>query len=83
MLASGKVFESDFYVPTMIYRGIWQEGEYDKGDVVTWGGSMFHCDAKTTGKPEASGDWKLCAKRGRDGKDFDAPKPGPKPVTLR
>jgi hypothetical protein len=83
-LASGKGFETDFYVPTMIYRGIWKEGEYERGDCVTWGGSMFHCDAeKTTAKPETSTDWKLCAKRGRDGKDAEPVKGSAPPVRLK
>lgn len=82
--ASGKTVQLPFSVPAMIYRGIWKEGEYERGDCVTWGGSMFHCDAeKTTDKPETSTAWKLCAKRGRDGKDFDAPKPDSKPVRLK
>lgn len=84
VLASGKSIESDFTVPTMIYRGIWKEGEYERGDCVTWGGSMFHCDAeKTTAKPETSTDWKLCAKRGRDGKDAEPAKGSAPPVRLK
>lgn len=53
----------------MLYRGVWKEGEYEKGDTVTWGGSLWHCDvAKTSAKP-GDADWTLCAKKGRDGKD--------------
>ncbi len=60
-------FELTF--PVMIYRGVYREGEaYERGDTVTWGGSLWHCDKDTTGKPD-SGDWTLCAKRGRDGRD--------------
>ncbi|WP_412063985.1 hypothetical protein [Rhizobium sp. SYY.PMSO] len=57
--------------PVMIYRGVYREGEYERGDTVTWGGSLWHCDApKTNAKPgEGSPDWTLCAKKGRDGKD--------------
>lgn len=81
--ASGKTLELPFHVPAMIYRGIWKEGEYERGDCVTWGGSMFHCDAeKTTDKPETSPAWKLCAKRGRDGKDAEQVK-APAPVRLK
>ncbi|MFP5434218.1 MAG: hypothetical protein ACLGIM_14045 [Alphaproteobacteria bacterium] len=56
-------------VPTMIYRGVYREGSaYEQGDTVTWGGSLWHADKATTGKPDG-GDWTLAAKRGRDGRD--------------
>ncbi|WP_430261924.1 hypothetical protein [Neorhizobium sp. DAR64862/K0K3] len=57
--------------PVMLYRGVFTEGTYSKGDTVTWGGSLWHCDAdKTDSKPgDGSKDWTLCAKKGRDGKD--------------
>lgn len=57
--------------PVMLYRGVFSEGFYSKGDTVTWGGSLWHCDAdKTDSKPgDGSKDWTLCAKKGRDGKD--------------
>lgn len=55
--------------PVMVYRGVWQEGrKYEEGDTVTWGGSLWHANKTTSGKPDA-GDWTLAAKRGRDGKD--------------
>ncbi|UZW54053.1 hypothetical protein NUH86_10955 [Sphingobium sp. JS3065] len=60
-------FELNF--PVMIYRGVWGEGQdYAEGDVCTWGGSLWHCDKATTAKPDA-GEWTLCVKKGRDGKD--------------
>ncbi len=57
--------------PVMLYRGVFKDGEYAKGDTVTWGGSLWHCDVeKTTEKPgDGSNAWTLCAKKGRDGKD--------------
>lgn len=57
--------------PVLIYRGVFAEGtEYEKGDLVTWGGSQWHCSEPTTTKPgENSSAWKLAVKRGRDGKD--------------
>lgn len=63
----GKLFE----LPAMIYRGVFQEGEhYAAGDTVTWGGSLWHCNAATFEKPlDGSKSWQLAAKRGRDGKD--------------
>jgi len=55
--------------PAMIYRGVWREGqEYAEGDTVTWGGNLWHANKETGGKPDC-GDWTLCAKKGRDGKD--------------
>jgi hypothetical protein len=55
--------------PTVIYRNVFKEGEqYETGDMVTWGGSLWHCDKATTSKPGTE-DWTLACKRGRDGKD--------------
>lgn len=58
----------EFSFPVAIYRGVWREQAYVKGDMVTWGGSLFHCDKDTTAKP-GTDDWTLAAKKGRDGKD--------------
>lgn len=55
--------------PTMIYRGVFKEGEeYQAGDTVTWGGCLWHCDLPTKDKPGTE-SWTLAAKKGRDGKD--------------
>lgn len=58
-------------LPTMIYRGVFKAGQtYLQGDTVTWGGSLWHCDAETIDKPGApDAPWRLAAKRGSDGKD--------------
>jgi len=60
-----------FTVPVMIYRGVFKEGEtYQRGDTVTWGGSLWHCDADTTDKPDGQQKhWTIAVRRGRDGKD--------------
>ncbi|TGT76719.1 MULTISPECIES: hypothetical protein [unclassified Mesorhizobium] len=61
-----------FKMPVMIYRGVYKEGQaYEKGDTVTWGGSLWHCDTDgTNDKPDGSTkSWTLASKRGRDGKD--------------
>jgi len=65
------------------HHGVWQEGrQYERGDEVQFGGSMFRCQRDTTDKPETSDAWKLTTKRGRDGKDGkDFTPPGP--VKLR
>ena len=63
--------ERQVKLDTMIYREVWREGEFDRGDVVTWGGSAWHCQQKTTDKPGTSAAWKLMVKEGARGKDGD------------
>lgn len=60
---------------TLPYQGVYQEAkEYSAGQMVTWGGSMWHCNQATTAKPGESKDWTLIVKKGRDGRDGkDAP----------
>lgn len=62
-----------------IYKGIWKEGEFTRGQLVTQGGSLFLAQRDTSDKPETSDAWKLIVKRGRDGRDFkpDNEKSGP------
>ncbi|SAK63559.1 Carbohydrate binding domain protein [Caballeronia pedi] len=72
IVRSGGAHETaTFALPVMIYRGVFVAGEtYKAGDVVTWAGSLWHCNATTDTKPDTGGDaWTLAAKRGRDGKD--------------
>lgn len=59
--------------PVPIYRGVWQEGKYGRGDAVSFGGQVWIARSDTTDKPEylAEGNaWGLSVKKGRDGKDF-------------
>jgi hypothetical protein len=63
-------------LPFQRQKGVFAEGStYVPGDLVTWGGSQWHCDSETTTKPgDGSKAWTLVVKRGRDGKDGrDAP----------
>jgi len=62
---------SEFTIPMMIYRGIYDsELIYRHGDVTTWGGSAWHCQAnETKTAPGKSTDWKLMVKEGQRGKD--------------
>lgn len=55
----------------LTYCGVYQEGKsYDVAELVTWAGSMWHCNEATTTKPgDGSKAWTLMVKRGRDGKD--------------
>lgn len=58
-------------LPVLNYRGIYKRGDdYDVGDIVTWGGHMFHCDTKNDGRIDPGKDgapWTQCVKRGNDG----------------
>jgi hypothetical protein len=69
--ASGVIQREVMTFPVQIYRQVWRaENVYERGDTVTWAGSLWHCNAPTNEKPDAGGDaWTLCTKRGRDGKD--------------
>jgi hypothetical protein len=55
----------------LAYLGVYQDGKsYDRGELVTWAGSAWHCNEATTTKPgDSSKAWTLMVKRGRDGKD--------------
>lgn len=63
--------EFDLKWPVPVYRNVYKPGEsYEKGDMVSFGGSVWHCEADTTDKPDAgTAAWSLAVKRGRDGKD--------------
>ena len=69
-MASGKEFRKKMYLPNTIYRKIYKDGEmYQKGDLVTWAGCMWHCDEDTDTKPgDGAKHWTLSTKKGRDGK---------------
>lgn len=67
-------------LPYMRQQGVYVEGKsYVRGDVVTWGGSQWHCEAETSTKPgDGSKHWTLIVKRGRDGRDGrDGREPAP------
>lgn len=74
--AGGRAKSFPIVLPFLRYQGVYQDGKsYDVGDVVTWGGSTWHCKTATSTKPgEGSAAWVLIVKRGRDGRDgVDAP----------
>lgn len=60
----------DVAFPFPMYRDVYREGAtYAPGDLVTFGGSVWHCNAETTTKPGSDAEiWTLAVKRGRDGK---------------
>jgi hypothetical protein len=57
--------------PGLSYEGVYQDGKgYERGHLVTWAGSSWHCNTATSSKPgDGSPDWTLMVKRGRDGRD--------------
>lgn len=57
-------------LPAMLYRDVYESGHsYAAGDVVTHQGSMWHATEATSEVPgEGATAWRLCVKRGRDGK---------------
>ena len=61
--------EKSIKLPAMLYRGVYVPGRlYDRGDVVTWAGSLWHANAETTTRPgDGAPAWTLAVKRGRDG----------------
>jgi hypothetical protein len=67
----GRVLERKTKSAQIIYRDIFRpETEYDKGDIVTFGGSTWHCMVdKPTDKPGISDQWRLIVKKGAPGKD--------------
>jgi hypothetical protein len=58
-------------LPVPIYRGVYRPDQnYARGDQVTFGGSIWHCNQPSEEKPgDGSAAWTLAAKRGRDGRN--------------
>lgn len=63
--------ERSFRLPIMEFKGYWKEGvPFEKGDVVQYGGQIWHCNADAPDHGPASGSgWTLMVKRGRDAKE--------------
>lgn len=57
--------QSTIRLPAMIYRGVWEQQSYEKGDSVTFDGSVFIAQADTSSKPGTDDTWRLAVKRGR------------------
>ena len=81
-MSTGKVIENTFQIPFPEHMGIWQKGEYQKGNIVTKGSSMWLAQETTDGEPPGNG-WQqiLSAPRGKQGvagKSIEGPqgKPG-------
>lgn len=64
------------------YKGVWSEGEYQRGQTVTWGGSLWLAKETNSEKPGDNNDnWQLIVKRGRDGKNGERGEKGEKGET--
>lgn len=60
--------------PGLAFRGVFKMGgAYEQGDMVTWDGSMWHCNEPTNEKPGTTKSWQLCVRKGQDGKDGSSP----------
>lgn len=55
---------------TVIDQGVWKEGNYQKGDGVSFGGSFWIAQEDTADAPSTSKAWRLAVKKGRDGRDL-------------
>lgn len=69
-----QVKEFTLTMPVMLDRGVYRAGEaYQKGDCVTYGGSLWIAQRNTDAKPDgADSGWRLGVKRGRDGRGAEA-----------
>ena len=68
----------DFIFPILLDRGVFKsDSAYTRGDVVSFGGSLWIAQRDTKDKPETSDAWRLSVKRGRDGKDGKNGERGP------
>lgn len=57
-----------------LYRDVYRAGEtYQRGELVTWSGSLFIAKVTTVARPLESTDWKQITKAGRDGRDARKP----------
>ena len=67
--SDGSVTEEKIHIPAILGKGVWSEGQYEKGDVVQLSGSSWQCMVeKTTQRPGTnSDDWLCAAKRGGTG----------------
>lgn len=74
--AGATVVKAELTTALLLDRGVWKEGQFQKGDGVTWGGSFFIAQRDTSDKPETSDAWRLSVKRGRDGRDGKEGKAG-------
>ena len=46
-----RIEDLENYAKDFTYRGVWHEGTYKRGNFVTHGGCIWHCNADTAVKP--------------------------------
>ena len=52
-----------------VYQGVFEPDKaYTRGQLATWGGSLWLSQTETRAKPGENNDWKLIVKRGADGR---------------
>lgn len=71
-LTGGMVVRKALTIHTMVYRGVYREGEaYAKADTTTRGGSLWVANTDSPpGKPgDENSGWQLAVKKGTDGRD--------------
>lgn len=69
-MAGEQRVERSVHIPVPAFQGVYNSGtKYQRGDIVTFGGSSFIARRDTGSKPEIDDSWTLFTKRGRDGKD--------------
>lgn len=61
-----EVIEKEFKFPTLIYRNVFKQGNYEKGDAVTFGGAIWIAKKDTDKAPTDGEDWQLAVRRGKD-----------------
>jgi collagen triple helix repeat protein len=62
-------------LPIMLDRGVYQQGKaYERGDCVTYGGSLWIAKKDGADRPGEGDTWRLAVKRGRDGKQPEVKK---------
>jgi hypothetical protein len=70
MERGGQVHTQSFTLPVVLDRGIWREGEYQKGDGVSRDGAFWIAQRNTTATPGIGSDsgWRMAVKSARNGK---------------
>lgn len=71
-----EVVSKSVKLPMPDYKGFWKDGVFEKGDMVTYAGSLWIAAKETSEKPEyKDSDWSVIAKKGGTGKSaFDIAK---------
>jgi hypothetical protein len=69
----------EFFIPVPVDKGPWKQGDYKRGQVVTWDGCAWSARRDTSEQPAYTKDgaWRLMVKKGRDAKGQPGPR-GPK-----